>query len=568
MAIVLGLSIILFLALYVANVYLSGTWTPVWSPKMTALNALLWGLLLACYRPALQKLPLFLLVFSPILIRPLSGLETMAYYYFSYFAFGSALWGLVLLFSPPVKFPQGQRIYFLISSLLLTAPALLFWLYYFTSRTFPSPEILLAIMQTNPGEAMGYVSGHVSPAAVAALLFCGALLYILSRPTKETLWRAPWAPFLVAAILYPLASYGNLNPIVELPEKAAAYAQSFVEFQKNQQDRSRLLSSLHLSSKEKGLFVLVIGESANSEHMSAYGYGRDTTPWLASVAEDPHFFLFRDAYSCHVQTVPSLAYALTAQNQYNRIPLSEAPSIIEAAKAAGFTTAWISNQVRYSAWDTPTTTIAAQADQQIWLNSSAGLSTDIDHQDGFTVDAMDRLTYSEKMLVILHLMGSHMPYPAHYPKVYAIYSGPNTFLNYYDNTIRYNDAVMEKLYHKLQSREDFQALVYISDHSEGIDYGKDHNPTTYVPAMTYIPFYMAFSDDYLNRHAEIAGNLRNHERSRFTNDLLFNAMTSLLDIHIKGIEETENDITGCNYDATPERFRTIYGARPITGRGK
>ncbi len=564
--ITLGLSVILFFALYVANVYLSGTWTPVWDPVMTALNALLWSLLLVYYRPAWQKLPLFLLVFSPILIRPLSGLETMAYYYFNYFAFCSALWGLTLLLSPPPRFPRFQRIYFLISSLLLTAPALLFWLYYFTSRTFPTPEILLAIMQTNPGEALGYVSGHVSPAAVAALLFYVALLYILSRPVKETLWRASWAPLLIAALLYPLASYSTRNPIVELPEKAAAYAQSFAEFQKNQQDRSRLLASLHLSSKEKGLFVLVIGESANSDHMSAYGYSRDTTPWLSSVAEDPHFFLFRDAYSCHVQTVPALAYALTAQNQYNRIPLSKAPSIIEAAKAAGFTTAWISNQVRYSAWDTPTTTIAAQADQQIWLNSSAGLSTDIDHQDGFAVDAMDNITYSEKTLVILHLIGSHMPYPAHYPKVYSIYSGPNTFLNYYDNTIRYNDAVMEKLYHKLQSRQDFQALVYLSDHSEGIDYGKDHNPTTYVPAMTYIPFYMAFSDDYLARHEAMAGNLRNHERSRFTNDLLFNAMTSLLGIHLEGMEEKENDITSSAYDATPERFRTIYGARKITPR--
>ncbi len=560
-----GLSLLLFISLYLSNAYLSGTWEIIWSPEMTGVNALLLSVLLICYRPALKRLPLFWLLFSPILVRPLSGLTTMVYYYFTYFGYCSALWGLSLLLTPPAGFPKVQRIYSLISTFLLTAPALLIWLYYFTSGTFPSPEILLAIMQTNPSEALDYTTSHISLSAFAALLVYFAMLYFLSRPTKDTpLWRAPWAWFLVAAMIYPLANLSTENPILELPEKAAAYAENFAEFQKKQQDRSQILSSLHPDSQEKGLFVLVIGESANSEHMNAYGYHRDTTPWLSSEIENPHFFIFRDAYSCHVQTVPSLAYALTAQNQYNEIPLSKAPSIIEAAKSAGFTTAWISNQVRYSAWDTPTTTIAAQADQQIWLNSSAGFTTDIDHQDGATVDAIDQLTYSDKTLVILHLMGSHMSYPAHYPRKYAIYSGTNTANDSYDNTIRYNDAVMEKLYRKLQARDDFKALVYFSDHGESVGHG--HNPTTYVPDMTYIPFYMAFSDAYMTSHPAIMENLRNHKNSRFTNDLLFNAMTSLLGIHIPGMEEKENDITGDTYDGTPDRFRTIYGIREITGR--
>lgn len=564
---IIGLSLLLFISLYLSNAYLSGTWDPVWSPEMTGVNALLLSLLLIGYRPALRRLPLFLILFSPILVRPLSGLETMPYYYFAYFGYCSALWGLSVLLTPPAGFPKVQRIYFLLSTLVLTVPALLIWLYYFTSGTFPSPEILLAIMQTNPSEALGYTTSHISITALAALLFYFAMLYFLSRPEKVApLWRAPWAWFLIAPLIYPLADFGTRNPIVELPKKAAAYAENFADFQKSQEDRSDLLASLHLDSKEKGLFVLVIGESANSEHMSAYGYQRDTTPWLSSEMENPHFLLFRDAYSCHVQTVPSLAYALTAQNQYNKIPLSEAPSIVEAAKAAGFTTAWISNQVRYSAWDTPTTIISTQADQQIWLNSNAGFTTDIDHQDGATVDALDQLAYGEKTLVILHLIGSHMPYPAHYPKEYAVFQGSDWAIDSYDNTIRYNDAVMEKLYQKLQARDDFQALVYFSDHSESVGHG--HNPTTYVPVMTYIPFYMAFSDEYMTAHESILGNLRNHERTRFTNDLLFNAMTSLLGIHIEGMEEPGNDITSASYDGNVNRFRTVYGVRPITPRGE
>ncbi len=562
----LGISLLLFISIYLTAVWLSGTWYPIWQPELTAINGLFLGILLAGFRPALRQLPLLGLLFSAILVRPLANLETMPFGFLTYFGFCSGIWGLSLLLTPLARFAKCQRMYFGISSLLLSTPALLIWLYYFTSGTFPTPEILLAIMQTNPSEALGYVSGHVTVSAAAALLFYLGLLYFLSRPAPAPLWRTPWAWFLAVPLAYPLINCSTQNPIVELPEKAAAYAENFAKFQKNQPDRSRLLASLHLDSREKGLFVLVIGESANSEHMGAYGYHRGTTPWLSSEMENPHFFIFRDAYSCHVQTVPSLAYALTAQNQYNHISLAEAPSLLEAAKAAGFTTAWVSNQVRYSAWDTPTTTIASQADQQIWLNSSAGLSTDVDHQDGALADALDRLTYGEKTLVILHLMGSHKPYSAHYPREYAVYAEAKGEIDDYDNTIRYNDAVMEKLYDKLQGRKDFQAMVYLSDHSEGVDYGHDHNPTTYVPAMTYIPFYLAFSDDYLAAHEAIAGNLRNHEYSTFTNDLLFNAMTSLLGIHIEGMDEPENDITRISYDGNPERFLTLYGAKAITPR--
>ena len=88
--------------------------------------------------------------------------------------------------------------------------------------------------------------------------------------------------------------------------------------------------------------------------MSVYGYPRPTTPWLSSRRNDPRFLFFDDAYSCYVQTVPALSYALTAKNQYNDMTLADAPSLIEAAKAAGFHTVWISNQVRFSAW-APTT---------------------------------------------------------------------------------------------------------------------------------------------------------------------------------------------------------------------
>ena len=84
-------------------------------------------------------------------------------------------------------------------------------------------------------------------------------------------------------------------------------------------------------SEEKGVYVLIIGESQNRLHMNAYGYERNTTPWLTAQSENTNFLFFSHAFSCHTHTVPVLTYALTAKNQYNEQKLEDAVSIIEMA---------------------------------------------------------------------------------------------------------------------------------------------------------------------------------------------------------------------------------------------
>lgn len=315
-----------------------------------------------------------------------------------------------------------------------------------------------------------------------------------------------------------------------------------------------------------GLYVLAIGESENSEHMNVYGYPRPTTPYLSSRRNDPHFLFFDDAYSCYVQTVPALSYALTAKNQYNDMSLADAPSLIEVAKAAGFHTVWISNQVRFSAWDTPTTIIASEADEQYWKNSHLGATADLDVYDDALAEELTRMKSSEKTLVILHYMGSHMPYAYHHPKSYEKIHSDDPYRDQYDDTILFHDYVMEKLYETLSARPDFQTLLYFSDHGEGIDLHLDHNPATYVPAMTYIPFYMAFSDTYLSSHPKLIGNLAARQKSRWTNDLVFDTQLALMGIRLPDLYEPENDITSDHYDDTPDRFKTLFGTRAITAK--
>ncbi len=87
---------------------------------------------------------------------------------------------------------------------------------------------------------------------------------------------------------------------------------------------------------------------------------------------------------------PVLTYALTAKNQYNTLPLEQAASIIEIAQAADFHTVWISNQVKYGAWDTPVSVIADQSQTQYWLNGHLGETTQTTHFDLSLVDVLKK----------------------------------------------------------------------------------------------------------------------------------------------------------------------------------
>jgi len=312
----------------------------------------------------------------------------------------------------------------------------------------------------------------------------------------------------------------------------------------------------------KGIYAVVIGESQNKTHMGAYGYDKNTTPWLSSMKESPSTIIFENAYSCHVQTVQVLSYALTAKNQYNDIDSKKAVSLIETANAAGYDTYWISNQDSLGYSNTPVTIIAEAAKHKHFVKGFTEYTIYDNHYDEDILQYLDEITFSDKALVIIHLMGNHWIYSERYPKNFAKY-GDGT-VNSYDNSILYNDYIVEKIYKKLSANPDFKGLVYFSDHSEGINYDRQHNTATFVYDMTYIPFYMCFSQAYMDENPDIFNRLKSRQKTMFTNDLIFNTMLSVMNIKIDNIYEPENDFAGVGYNGDTSRFKTVYGERSIS----
>ena len=427
----------------------------------------------------------------------------------------------------------------------------------------------MAVLQTNPAEATEYVKERIGSLSVLlALLYFVVIAVWAKFASQITVKKYSWKTIAGVAVFLVLNGFlvfrTNDNFVTSIFRETVDYQKNYNEFARQKEIRKKNLSRIMLQNNtgKKGIYVLVIGESQNPYRMSAYGYKLKTTPWLDSIKNEPNVLLFPHAYACQVQTVPALTYALTAKNQYNSLKLKQAVSLIDVAKAAGYRTVWLSNQVRYGGWGTPVTVIAEEADQKIWINSHQGNTLDTEYYDGKLVNSLQDIKRSDKMLIVVHLMGNHSSYHSRYPVEFDRFKEQGK-RSEYDNSILYNDYVMEQMLGEVSRWPGFQGLLYFSDHGEAIELDLGHNPGTFVFEMTYIPMYMYFSPAYLKENEKTFRILRAAQTHYFTNDLIFNTMLGIMDIRNDAFYEAENDLTATEYNADVKRFKTLYGKRRI-----
>lgn len=509
---------------------------------------------------------LFLLANSIFLIKLVLGNFIGLSSVKNYANFSIALLNLALLL--PMLFEKHviRSVLRFIFLAVILLPVFFILGYYSVTSTVFAPDTLLAIAQTNIQEAIEYAKDNFSCKTIFLIILANASVFFVAiKNTQKILWNKNnlfLVLFCITACLVGVYKYRD-NIITDIPKQASKTLAQYKNFSKERTDRKDNMSKLLLSHKpEAGVYVLVIGESQNRAHMQAYNYHRATTPWLDSMKNDKNMLLFTKAYSCHTHTVPTLLYALTAKNQYNNIAVKNAVSVLEVAEAAGFETVWLSNQVKYSAWDTPVTSIASEANQQKWINSTLGESTNTDYFDGKLIEELEKIKITDKMLIVMHLMGNHGSYEQRYPKAFEKYDGKNT-IDKYDNSIIYNDYVMSQVYKRARKIPNFKGLVYCSDHADAIDKNLSHDAAQFDFDMTHIPLYIYLSDSYIQNNSAKYKSLEKQKNKLFTNDLLFNLMLGVLGINLNNIYEPNNDPTADTFDNNKERFKTLYGKKYI-----
>jgi heptose-I-phosphate ethanolaminephosphotransferase len=445
--------------------------------------------------------------------------------------------------------------------------------YYGVSGHLLSADIVLTLFQTNLNESLSYLRDQNLLLWGGIFLGMGlvGVLFFLEQK-KLGSWVRPNSSFLrIGCVLLLLAGEGWIlkqsenYPAFRIGRETREVLKDYHRYGQAKQQRLERLHQLGtLKTGQNGVYVLVIGESESRDRMGAYGYERQNTPWLSSVVQQPGNLLFTHAYSNHTHTVPVLTYALSQKNQYNSLKLKDACSILEVARAAGFTTYWISNQRKLGGYDTPVAEIASTAEHQVWKNDRYGTKDmEAPYFDQVLVDALPDIQPGEKTLIVLHVMGCHGAYEDRYPKAFARYSGGSVRTDAYDNAVLYGDWVLEQIYGKVSSYPGFQAMVYVSDHGEDPAGNRGHEATKFTWTMSHIPLVILTSGEFRTLRPKTCRTLEAHRERYWTNDLLYNLMVDLMDIQGMPGEEPELDLASPQYEGEPGNLRTLHGKKRL-----
>lgn len=437
--------------------------------------------------------------------------------------------------------------------LLLFFNALLTLTYTIHYGTPPLAVSLFGIVQTNLREAVEFIisrGSFVITVSIIAIISAPAvwciffkLQFISSLRINRSNIQNFSVSLTAAIILYNLYLYKPYSTYISVYYTVAAHS----DFKESISSREEMVKKLDLDKSDinNGLFIVVIGESLTRDHMSLYDYDIDTTPWQKSMLSSNKFFKFLNSYSCHVSTSLSLSMALTSLSQYDlpKKTVSDCPSLVDIAKASGYEVSWISNQSKLGLDDSPQSIIASQANNQEFLNQliyPSGIQSN--DYDEVVLDTYRKILSggATNKIVFVHLMGQHAAYEQRCPESFNVWED-----NYYDNSVFYNDHILKKLYEIAFAQDDFQAMLYFSDHGEDIKIG--HLVEQFSYTMARIPFWITVSDDFALKNADTIDAIKANIAKPFTNDLLFDIVCGLTNMTSHPFYRSGHDVTSKDF---------------------
>ena len=448
--------------------------------------------------------------------------------------------------------------------------------YYYIANAKISADTIMAILQTNRKEAIEFINSYfmLTDFVLLAIFLIGlfsvgyyatgCLLNNFPKREINMVFICCLLPVLIVSeILFLQKTY-----LFRSYQSAKYYINTSKNFKIYENRRmAKFGVNGNASAKWNGNYALVIGETHVKSHMGIAGYSRDTTPWLSAMMNSDKALILENSYACAAQTEPALRYALTQKNQYNSIIYEEALTIVEMAKLAGFKVVWISNQTN----DTIAGLMCEQADESIWLNQSK--NDNYMHQkngidDGMVVKYLSkRKEEDKKTLYIIHLLGSHADYSCRYPDQFNKWDDNKSKVNAYDNSILFNDYVMENLTKKLFVDLNVEALMYFSDHGEELKNYFCHGTDFYlnnikksesVKDIMRIPVFFIFSEEYRLKHADIVRTLQGNKSRYYTNDMVFDTLFGLMGVESNYINK-QFDITSSQYKMELDNLTTSWG---------
>ncbi len=286
--------------------------------------------------------------------------------------------------------------------------------------------------------------------------------------------------------------------------------------------------------------VVIVGEAANRNHMSSYGYPRKTTPRLNSLlGEDKNLLKFNDVISSATHTVPSLKNGLMFTQKRFSEPYV---SVVDALNHCRFKTFWFSNQTAASTSGNVLEQITERATIRKYVNYADRERSSV-HFDEELLPLLDIALQdtSSRKAIFLHFLGSHLTCSMRYPREWDCFTNQSLpeskknlepkykkQINSYDNSLLYNDYVVCEVLKICKNAKLPTVFCYFSDHGQEVyDCRKIRGCDAGSPTknMVEIPFFIWGSPDYVktmgDKWAILERNLNfSYSTMSLSNDLL------------------------------------------------
>jgi glucan phosphoethanolaminetransferase (alkaline phosphatase superfamily) len=260
--------------------------------------------------------------------------------------------------------------------------------------------------------------------------------------------------------------------------------------------------------------VYIIGESCNYNHMSLFGYERETTPRLSELAKMENFY-FTKGISSGVATFAASKFMLNAIREPDNIKQSSKnnTNLFKLAKQHGFKTFYLSSQTSHLL-----SGISGFNCIDVAITRGLHFTDSRTLKDEYLFKLLSKQKFGERNFIVMHQACIHAPYVTVIGKNFAdrkkFKGSKNKLIDEYDNAMFYNDFLISKMFgifNKSQKGKFY--IIFASDHNEALGENGHFGHTLLFPEIANIPVIVQSNDHsfieeikqiFLPNHYEIA----------------------------------------------------------------
>jgi len=440
------------------------------------------------------------------------------------------------------------------------------------------PGMLANVLQTDVREVADLLGARMGLSVLAVMLLPTWWLLRLRIPpmpiTRQVLRNLALLALALAVAAASLVLGGRdlaplmrnhpqlrylMNPLASLYSTAVSGMRPLLARQRTllPMAQGAALGATHVQGAKPLLFVLVVGETARSDHFGINGYARDTTPMLAALQGSGEVVIWRNVFSCGTSTLASVPCMFSPLGKTAfEARKHDTENLLDVLQAAGLAVLWLDNQsgCKGVCGRTPHITQA-----QLCPQGECGDEVMLHGLDA-RLAALPAAQRARGVLLVLHQIGSHGPaywkrsdqkHKRFVPECRSEVLGNckhEELINAYDNSIVATDAFLAHTidWLRAQSAHWDTGLLYVSDHGESLgEYGLYLHglPWRIAPdVQKHVPMLAWLHPAQARRLALDTACLRAQTDVPLTHDHLYHSLLALLDIH-SPTRQGELDVT-------------------------